>query len=625
MLWFYSFLTVLALNINPDLVEGTIVEQISDIFKWGSIFPLIEFWFLHEFYKKSFKRWKAECILLKDKLSVFIPAFFLALSMVFGYSFKAQNSWDLVFGGTIQFIKSVLVVLGYCILFQNGIWTIFHKMDYKIMTGREPGNVCRPLLNLYMDRVYAHPFVTVVCTLVIAYIPYIIVSYPAIFMGDNIDQYLQSYNLPCDTSEYLNLISEDVLLNGHHPVVHTLLLHFFTELGRNLHSWNRGIFLYALLVFFLMTGVISFFICTLVRKNVSYKVILLVLLYYIVSPVINSYMLLVVKDVPYSAAFALFLIFIYKWIDEGNGRMCLLLSAAGVGMLLFRNEGRYLVLISLFWLLLVYKWEGKAIMISIFCVMGFGMLYSDCILPAFSITPSSRKEMLSIPFQQTARYICEFGEDVTWEERQAISQILDYNEIEEAYNPNLSDPVKDLYNESATNGQLGNYFLAWVQMFFKHPGVYIQATLNNKYEYFYPDAKSIDNYGYEHSSEVMGYINRRCETAGVYFCYPKQLHGLRRGYELIREGVFSLPVLSVFKSSAMYVWTVIIWICYCIRRGNQKGLLYMVPIVIQLLLCMAGPTNGCYFRYLYPVAVCFPIVFVYGKYEMECMETGLEK
>ena len=102
------------------------------------------------------------------------------------------------------------------------------------------------------------------------------------------------------------------------------------------------------------------------------------------------------------------------------------------------------------------------------------------------VADGSRKEMLSIPFQQTARYLKEYPDDVTESEENAIEKILDYGSLAENYNPEISDHVKDTFNNSATTQDMVNYFKAWVSMFLRHPDVYFQATFNNTYGYYYP-------------------------------------------------------------------------------------------------------------------------------------------
>ena len=62
--------------------------------------------------------------------------------------------------------------------------------------------------------------------------------------------------------------------------------------------------------------------------------------------------------------------------------------------------------------------------------------------PALGFKKGSEREMLSIPFQQTARYVAYAGDDVTGYEREVIGSVLDYDTLAESYSYACSDPVK---------------------------------------------------------------------------------------------------------------------------------------------------------------------------------------
>lgn len=68
------------------------------------------------------------------------------------------------------------------------------------------------------------------------------------------------------------------------------------------------------------------------------------------------------------------------------------------------------------------------------------------ITSAFHVEKDTPKEMLSLPFQQTARYVRDYGDEVTEEEKAAIGQVLDYDKIVKGYMELTSDPVKTTYH-----------------------------------------------------------------------------------------------------------------------------------------------------------------------------------
>ena len=91
--------------------------------------------------------------------------------------------------------------------------------------------------------------------------------------------------------------------------------------------------------------------------------------------------------------------------------------------------------------------------------------------------------------------------------------------------------------------------------------------------------------------------------------HPSALDGARQGYESLRESIFSLPLLSMTRSAAIYVWGLILLVFYHIKRRSKLGLVLTVPLLLLLGVCLLGPCNGDYFRYLYGVSVALPVVF----------------
>lgn len=150
-------------------------------------------------------------------------------------------------------------------------------------------------------------------------------------MGDAYAQMLQAYpELGIVTPAYLDghLLSDSVYLSSHHPITHTLLIHVFLQFGNSVfHSFNIGIFLFALLQFLFMLTAISFAVrLIVVETSLHIKYVFLVMLYYILSPRIQSYMFLITKDVIYSVFLLYFMCALYLVIHKQDKKYFFLLS-----------------------------------------------------------------------------------------------------------------------------------------------------------------------------------------------------------------------------------------------------------------------------------------------------------
>ena len=77
------------------------------------------------------------------------------------------------------------------------------------------------------------------------------------------------------------------------------------------------------------------------------------------------------------------------------------------------------------------------------------------ITQVYHVEKDSPKEMFSLPFQQTARYVKEYGDEIPGEEREVIAKVLDYDSLAEIYEPMTADPVKTTYRSGSTGESCG--------------------------------------------------------------------------------------------------------------------------------------------------------------------------
>lgn len=549
---------------------------------------------------------------------VIIPAAFFSLSMVLGYSYSETDSWSLIFGaGSVELLKACAKFAIYFVLFYYVICLLYCKFN-AISLGESSNeavgeNSKYHLFGRYINLLSQCPFRTSFLTLLIAYIPYIILSYPGILMPDTMAEIIQTYpQMGVLFPDYLNghLLSDQVYLNNHHPVAYTLLIRAFLQIGTGIfHSFNAGVFLFALFQFFLVLSAISYGVKIFIENKIlPDKYIPLIILYYIISPRIQNYMFLLTKDVTYTVFFFNFILSLYLIIAKPERKYYILFAISGLGMILFRNEAKYILMVSLPVLALLCRQLRKFFLKYLIVVIGFSILYFQVLLPICHITPGSIREVLSVPFQQTARYVKEYEEDVTTEEREAINAVLKYDLLADSYYPDLSDFTKNLYRQSCTKASLFRYFKVWFQMFWKHPDSYIQATINNYYYYFYPGPILFFPYFYKLSIQCMDALNEWMEPLGCDFHYPSSLDNVRDQYETLRENLMYIPPIVLLMYSPTYTWFLTLFLLFGIYKKMPQALSLLVVPVLVICMCLISPCNGFYFRYMYPVVFVFPIL-----------------
>ena len=614
-----SFLSTLALNISMD--HSIISYSTNGVQESGrNIVSIVLFILLYQFFKMALKNCSNKHASLREHLCCILPAMLFSTFMVLGYSFAMQNNWGLVLSGSdpFQILTAAVFWLGYFIFFYFVCQYLYMRIDSFCFLETADTQTCRPL-NRYYACFRKRPFSTAFLTLLVFYIPYMILSFPAIMMSDTYTQILQGYQLPEGVPPYMDLADSDVKWNNHHPIAHTLLIHLFVRLGEVVFSsHNIGIFLFALFQAVCLWSAIAYLLKTLITKQISVKPVTALLFYFVLSPWVQNYTFLITKDVFYAIFLLLFLVALFRFATEAfTAHLGLLLTCSSLGLIVFRNDGKYLVLISLFFSFFLLKKVRKQTGFLAIGMLVFSMLLTNVLYPILQITPGSKREMLSIPLQQTARYVCTMESSVTPEEKAAISAVLDYEHILTHYDPEVSDGVKESFREDATTEELITYFKVWFQILLKHPGIYIQATMNNVYSYFYPEyyawpTGSPHYDSYEWSAMVMELTNTANPELQSDFHYPAALTELRTGYELFRETIVSLPVLSALVTPAFYVWILVLWFFYCIYKRNIRSLLCTIPLLIVVLICIASPVNGWYTRYIFPVAFSLPGALLCG-------------
>ena len=612
-----------------------------------------------------------QCREIRGGVTVDVPALVFAFFMVAGYSFsKYSGMREILTVSNGQLFKTVIAFAGYTVLGTYLIRGCFFLLSASRtkkqgnsdeMRLRNPGKEERPRTadrdntdvpqaadhglmflpargsrngtteserrrsqtGLFDREVRKHPFLCVVLILMVLYIPYMVISYPGIFMGDTESQIIQAFPAIfrggepellqgiMDRLREKDLIAADVFLAGDHPVAHTLLLHACISAGLNIFgSLNAGVYLFALLQQMLVITTVAYVTKGLSESGaIGTRAVLIILAWTFFHPQIHCHMMLLTKDVFYAAFILLFIYFCYTSVAEEKCHFAGMMLS-GIGVILSRNEGRALLILGIAALAILNRPIRKRLLTLGICVILFSVLYFHALLPALKVIPGSKREILSVPFQQTARYVRDYSSEVTEEEKEAINAVLDYERIGKLYDPSISDPVKSTYREDATAEDLFHYFKTWFRMGLKRPGIYLQATLNNYYRFFYLKGYKVTRYTYYWSELKMDSINGYLSRLGYQLSYPPQTDGLRRFSNSFHERTdFFLPV-SILAVPAIYVWTVIVAFFYGLHVRSRKVISCCVIPLLMCIFFLLGPTNGGYTRYLIPLILLSPFLII---------------
>ena len=573
-----SLLTVVSF-VTPMTLNGLVFTQKDNSFLLYLVFVI----FLFLYYKKYLYGLKY------NKIFNFLSLLF-SLFMVVGYSFDVTDSSDLLFGSWFLFFLSLLKIVGYFIFFNVTINVIFNFIkEYDF-----PDFVKKNKLLLLFEK---NPFLFSCILLLICYLPYMIAYYPAVINYDAANQIKEVMGIHTRYMDSVVLINENVFITNFNPVIHTLLLGGLFKLGYNLGSVNFGLFLYSVFQTALVIMTFSYAICFMKKQGIKSKYLIISLLIFALVPVFPMYAMTTVKDVIFSCLILLLVIYIYKFIiNDVLKKDYFIFFVIVLFMMLFRNNGLYILLLVFPFMIIVLKDKRKSLVL-IFVLSLLSYFGYNRLLNYFEITNTSIREALSIPFQQTARLVKYREEVIEENDENIIDVILDYDTLADRYEPDLSDNVKNKYNKYATSEDLKRYFIVWFKYLFKEPMIYIDATLNNVYGYFYP------NTGQWYLYNI---YNTKLKEAGFDYHF-NDLDIIRKAFSGFSNAYSRIPLLGVIVNIGFTTWTYLFLLCSLIIAKNKKYIFTLLPGFVLLLTCVAGPANT-YFRYILPLTFTLPIL-----------------
>lgn len=585
--------------------------------------------------------------------SAWVVAVLFAAAMLFGRSFDEAGSAAYIVGGITPAIRSCWYFIGWLLPARALVELAFEGLDRLRVHGACPsGDRARSVspscgrlrraARLVLGAFDRHPFAAPALVLALCWLPVLIGYAPALFMWDTNTQILQWFGLPNHISSSVDLLDSSVLLTQHHPPLHTALVGLCVQAGISLAgSENLGIFIYAVLQWVVDILAISwaFRIAQIVGAPRAPRFVALGFIALV--PAYSNYSVLVTKDVLFASALLLFaieLVYLVFCAASFDGRIAfsrrhaVMLVAGALGAALLRSgmvvavAGGALAATLLLWRMqrrlapedlrpVSARSLLRVPLIALALVIAVNLLLARVVYPALAITPSSRREALSIPMQQVARFMRDRPDAVQPEDLRAIDRVLDAPSLVRLYDPSKSDPVKATYKEQTSSDDLSAFWQTWARLFARDPGCFISATAANYYGYFYPAHAMSWSYTSYFSSLVMANAETNLIYSDIasYFSFHqldhplvRALDGLCSGYRLLFQ---RLPFLTLTMQAALNDWALVLLTAYAVRRRRSHAAVFLVPAWIVLLIALVGPCNATtYFRYAYPVALLVPFL-----------------
>ena len=529
----------------------------------------LSFGFIYWFAQKGFETFKG-----------FLP-FFFSFCLLIGESYSKSDSWDFCFSNPFVFMVFLLRFFGYSFLFEY-LLAMLLKLHALIQNSD-----FAPKWVKFLFEGEKNSFLKVFFLLLIVWAPIIILSYPGNVCWDFYGQLYQSLGL----SEY----------SSHHPLLHTFISGSIIKFGRLLTgSLYPGLFLYIIFQAIILALALAGTIARLTRRNSAYLVRLIVTAVYVLSPMYSNMVSTAIKDIPFMAVMLWYILVLEElWhdgISQKKAGFFIKLVLVQLLLSLLRNNGVYVFAITGIIVCVTQKkklslknfFKGLLSMVAI--PVFLYVLASELLLTAFSASRGGIDEMLSIPFQQTARYVIEYGDTLTPDENTAIEAVLGNTEtIAERYDPDISDPVKALFNDNAAKSDLLSYLSVWFKCFFKHPDSYLQAFITHIYGWYDPGVAN--EIRYEADNDMFSSAIPGADKLLVYW------------YRFLSHFNF----LELLENPGIYTWLLFVT-GSTLRKKKDSRQILLIPLYVSLLVCMASPGFYMHPRYAYPIMFTIPFL-----------------
>ncbi len=409
--------------------------------------------------------------------------------------------------------------------------------------------------------------------------------YPGLMSLDSVDQLTQIF-----TGKYSN----------HQPFYHTMILSFFVRIGLALfNDMNAAVATYTLFQIIFMSATFSFIVYNMAKLQMPLWTEILSSVWFAVMPFHIMFSFTVWKDVYFGAFTALMIVFLirlmrgigYRWINI----VCFALT--GPFICLIRSNGLFSYVFVLLAILLLAR-KHKEIIFIMLATVAVSFVMKHTVLSDLGVTQPDTVESLSIPLQQVARVIADDGY-MEESDIELLSNIIDVRAIKDNYDPDISDPIKnmirDFGNEDFLSENMGEYGMLYLRTLIHNPVRYVEAWVDSTCGYW--------NSGYNY---WVWFWDVEDNEYGVVRTVSSE--GVLRMMDEYLWLFYNNPVFRIFTAIGLYVWIILIAFAKSVSASNRCGIIVTVPILAILLSLLISSPVYAEFRYMYALFTSLPIL-----------------
>ncbi len=565
-----------------------------------------------------------------DWIVLFVLSLVVSFCAIFGISYVAGEGWPI-----LDLPQEILLTVILTPVF-GVVFIFFEGLIYRCATSyAKDALFVGPKLPTFHDKLKAFfnkltPVFTaksiIAFSLLMAllWLPWYIANFPGATYWDTYYQIFQVYpeNHPISVIPWAEIYDQtltDAWLVDHHPVFTTLVYGAFGWVSDQVTgNWMAGVATFCILQGlahnFVFTAAIAY-----MRKVGSPPTLNFIgYWFFAIMPFISTWALCMVKDSFFGLFYVPYFMFLFEIVrTQGKlmhrPRNAVLFCLCALMLCLTKKTGLFVVIatciVGIIATIVRLKRQRpstrKGAVASIKALAAQGLICATTLLfifpvivfPALNIQAGGLQETLGPLFQQTARYIVDYGEDVTAEQRDIISKVLDYDKLASEYEFDFEDSVKYRYNLDATPKELIDYLQVYIEQGLRHPDSYFAAIASLAGFYVAPTA----------------YINIRMVTVDTkmgddnrYMLWnPDELDSMRSGLDEAYSQIAVIPGLDLPLLIVTYALWIPALLVFAAWRNRLKSLALFVPAMVLLAFCLVAPVYDA--RYIVPILDVAPL------------------
>lgn len=459
--------------------------------------------------------------------------------------------------------------------------------------------------------------------ILLLWLPWIIIYYPGSMPYDPVAQIYQIHGSGAFRPELWEPTVDGWISNSH-PILHTLILGGFFELGDALGSQNLGIFMYS--IFQCLVRALSFaaVCCFLRRLGVPKIFCLLTIAFFALFPAIATSSMVTFKDHLFSPIYVIYLMQVIEIVRTRGvilKKKSFLIGfcAATLLMPLLKHPGMYIVLVAGIILAIVYRKYFKQLLLSVAIpVVVVYAVFPLLLFPALQVVPAGSQDMFGPFFAQTARVIHDNPDAMSAEEREIIDKVVPYRVMATGYSTVSTDYIKGNFRQDSTWPERLDYFALWLKQGFQYPKEYLEGffTLQatwivpthgwDVHDNLYPNTaqRIVDTVGHNNRLPV----NKAKEVREqLYFDGPSELYSAKYFMRQTFLYLHNVPVIGFLFTNACYTFFLPFILFAVVFLRKKRFLPVFIPVALTFAVLLISPMDMS--RYALPMLESTPLIF----------------